>query len=204
MAVPRSELEATWREERRQARQRILDCTRRLLRDRPWPQLSLQEIMRAAELSRTAFYRHFDDRDQLLFALLGDLRDAFVSAGADWKQGCEDPIPALRRGLHEVTTVFADHGHVLQALVDAASESQQLSDAYDEMVDGLVHDTSARIAAERAAGRSDIADPDGIARALLRMNERFLLDLYGRAAGPDPEQAAAVLGEVWTRTIYRS
>lgn len=203
MAVPRSELEATWREDRRQARQRILDCTRQLLRERPWPQLSLQEIMRSAQLSRTAFYRHFDDRDQLLLALLGDLQDAFVSAGAEWKQGSEDPIPALRRGLHEVTTVFLAHWHVLQALVDAAPESEQLRDAYEEMVDGLVQATSARMSAENAAGRSNISDPDGIARALLRMNERFLLDVCGRSPGPDPEQAAAVLTEIWTRTIYR-
>lgn len=202
MAVSRSELEASWREDRRLARRRILDCTRQLLRQRPWPQLSLQEIMRCAEMSRTAFYRHFDDRDQLLLALLGDLQDAFVSAGAEWKQGSEDPIRALRHGLLEVTMVFVDHGHVLQALVDAASESQQLSDAYDQMVDSLVQATSARIAAENAAGRSGIGDPEGIARALLRMNERFLLDVYGRSTSAHPEQATAVLTEIWTRTIY--
>ena len=202
MTVRRTELEASWREDRRQARARILDGARMLLEERPWPDLPLDEIMRAADLSRTAFYRHFEDRQALLLALLAELEDAFTEAGAPWKAAAADPPGALRDGLLDLTALFVRHGRVLQAVTEASSRSDELRDTYLAMAEGLIATTAARIAADVEAGRSAVADPDGVARALTWMNERYLLFSLGREQRVVPATVIETLATIWTRTLY--
>jgi hypothetical protein len=50
---------------------------------------------------------------------------------------------------------------------------------------------AARIAADVAAGESEVADQDQVALAVVWMNERYLLHLFGREPLGDPAVAAA-------------
>lgn len=158
--------------------------------------------MAAAELTRTAFYRYFDDRELLLIALLDDVGVHLDAAGNPWKRGAPDPVAELSGNLRQLTEVFVEHGRLLQAISDAATHDDELRRAYLRLADQLVDTTAARIEAEVAAGTSPVENPGEVARALVWMNERYLLRGFGQHPLADPDAAARALAEIWIATIY--
>ena len=200
--VRRGELAARQRRERGDARRRILDAARELLEARSWHDVPLADVMAAAGLSRTAFYRHFEDRDQLLLALLEHAGLQLQDSGEAWKRGAGEPVAALRAGLAELTAAMVEHGRLIQAIVDASGHDPQLRAQYDELVEGIAAVTAERIRLENAAGRAAVDDPDEIATALVRMSEGYLLTAFGRAVHPDPDRVTRALADVWSATIY--
>jgi AcrR family transcriptional regulator len=65
---------AAARTRREAARERIVAAAERLLRDRPYRELSVEEVMAEAGLSRTIFYRHFDGLPELVLSLFDTSR----------------------------------------------------------------------------------------------------------------------------------
>ncbi len=63
------------RRRRQDSEQEILDAAGRLLRERPLRDLTVDDLMAATSQSRTAFYRHFTDRQDLLIHLQHDLAE---------------------------------------------------------------------------------------------------------------------------------
>ena len=55
------------------ARERIVAAAERLLRERAYRELSVEQVMAEARLSRTIFYRHFDSLAGVVAALLADI-----------------------------------------------------------------------------------------------------------------------------------
>ena len=53
----------------------ILEAAGRPLRERPFRDLTVDDLMAATSQSRTAFYRHFTDRQDLLVRLIRDLNE---------------------------------------------------------------------------------------------------------------------------------
>jgi TetR/AcrR family transcriptional regulator, ethionamide resistance regulator len=190
------------RRRREDSRRRILDATLALLEDRAWAEVSLDEVMRRAELSRTAFYRHFDDRELLLPALLEDVGVRLDEVVAIWTRSEGDPVAALRRALAALVEAWRRHGRLLQAVGDAANQDRDIRAGYMELADRMVAVVAERIAADVAAGRSAVRDPLEVGRALVWMNDRYLEALFGRPPLGDPARAADALAEVWIATVY--
>ncbi|HTF58994.1 MAG TPA: helix-turn-helix domain-containing protein, partial [Actinomycetes bacterium] len=61
------------RRRRKDSEREILEAAERLLRERPFRELTVDDLMAATSQSRTAFYRHFTDRQDLLVHLIRDL-----------------------------------------------------------------------------------------------------------------------------------
>lgn len=190
------------RQRRRDARQRILEAASRLLEESRWTDLRLEDVMAAAGLSRTAFYRHFDNRHTLLLAMLDEVRDHIGDTGTAWKAGAGDPVVALRDGLGELTTAMREHGRLMQAIADASAYDAEMRAAHEEMVRLFVAVSADRIHVEVAEGRSRVRSPEQVADALVRMNEGLLLDAFGRPPYPDDDAVTATMCEVWIATIY--
>lgn len=189
-------------ERREQSRRRILDAARELLEDRPWSQVGIEEVTHRAELTRTAFYRHFDDRQKLLLALLDDVGVGLDLVADPWERGEGEPQAALREALSELARVFHEHGRLLRAISDAATQDPDVAAMYADLGARLSASAAARIATEVAEGRSQVADPQEVGSALVWMNERYLLDRFGQAPLGDPERAAGALTEIWLRAVY--
>jgi len=158
--------------------------------------------MAAADLSRTAFYRHFDDRHTLLLAMLDEVRDHVGDTGTAWKAGAGDPALALREGLGELTAAMREHGRLMQAVAEASAYDPEMRAAHEEMVRLFVAVTADRIDVEVAAGRSRVRSPERVADALVRMNEGLLLEAFGRPPYPDDDVVTATVCEVWITTVY--
>ena len=190
------------RRRREDTRRRILATARELLEDRPWAEISVEDIMEGAELGRTSFYRHFDDRQLIVVALVDELELSFEEIASHWTARAGDHAANLKAGLRELAVVHVDHGRVLQAMADIATADPDLRDSYLALHGRLTDLVRDMIEREIAAGRSRVEDPEEVSRALLWMNERYLLQAFGRTSGGDVDATASALGEIWVKTIY--
>ena len=95
-----------------EARQRILEATRRLLADRPFADLTIDAVMGEAGMARTVFYRHYSDLPRLAPDLLPDEDEPLVDqvndlAGATAKETVEAMVEGL-------VSLYAAHGPLLR------------------------------------------------------------------------------------------
>jgi len=200
----RPDVQARHQRQRHSTRRRILDAALDLLETRRWHEVTLEDVMAATGLTRTAFYRHFSDRDGLLLALLEDAGLRLDEAGYAWKQGSGDPVAELRAGLDELTAALVRHGRLFQAVVDAAAYAPDVRRARETLVERMVAVTARRIEADAAAARSAVEDAEETARALVHMSESYLLAAFGEPPFPDPDRIAATLSHIWVAAIYGS
>jgi AcrR family transcriptional regulator len=80
-------IELTRTERKQLTRRALLDAALRLLEDGSFASLSLRQVAREAGVTPTAFYRHFDDLEQLGLVLVGEsfgrLREMIRAARAE-------------------------------------------------------------------------------------------------------------------------
>lgn len=199
----RPDVEARHRAQSSATRRRILDSALELLADEHWTAVSLEQVTARSGLTRTAFYRHFADRQELLLALLAELGGVLESLPSPWHAGeGEDPAAALETAVRTLVATYARHRRLLVAMAEAATSDPEIRAQYLALVDRLVADSSARIAADVAAGRSRVADPTEVTRALIWMNEALLRDEFAPGGRADEQRAADALVEVWVRVVY--
>ena len=186
-----------------EAGREILDAAEAFLRERPFRDLTIDEVMDGTGLSRPSFYVYFRDRHHLALRLIEEIgSDLFDTAGR-WLEGEGDDPDDLREALRGTARVFATHGPVLRAIADAATEDAEVEQAYRALMQGFVDASAVRIEREVAAGRSTVADPARTAAALVWMNERFFNETLGREPFDDPDHVAETLVRIWSATIYR-
>ena len=66
---------------RHQARQRIIQAAQELFLERGFDDVSVGDIAERAEVGRTTFFRHFGDKQEVVFAREQDLFDTIAAAG---------------------------------------------------------------------------------------------------------------------------
>lgn len=183
-----------------EAQGEIIAAAEALLRERPFRELTVDEVMRRTELSRPSFYVYFRDRHELVLRVVQHLFGALVVPSMQWfEDGREEDLYAA---LHGVVQVYGEHSHVMRALADAAADDVAVEAAYNQLVTAFIDLTQAKLEVEGAAGRADVPDPLQVATAIVWMAERYLY-LSFRADSPPPcDVIADVLHTVWVRTIY--
>ena len=108
----------------------IVEATGRLLRDRRFRELTVDDVMAEAGLSRTVFYRHFDGLHDVVVGLLDELLARSCEADAD-----EDDREMLRRSSRSWCATFREHGPLLLALDEAAHHDPRVEAAYRAWID---------------------------------------------------------------------
>jgi AcrR family transcriptional regulator len=81
---------------RRQARERIIQAARELFLERGFDHVSVGDIAERAEVGRTTFFRHFGDKQEVVFAREQDLLDTIAAAGQ------ADGTPAPRTAVEAI------------------------------------------------------------------------------------------------------
>jgi AcrR family transcriptional regulator len=192
------------RRRRADTEQEILEVTAQLLRDRRFSDLCVDDITSRAGLARTAFYRYFSDLHAVLARLLRDISDDLLAVSERWLASDDDPKSTLRAALRGIAEVYVQHGPLLRALADAASQDDDIDAVYQGLVQGFVVAVAERIRRDEAQGRTEGLDPDETARALVWMIERYLVEIYGRGEADqhDLERVVGTLDAVWVRALY--
>jgi len=181
------------------ARRRITEAASRLLRDRRFRDLTVEDVTREAGLARTVFYRYFDGLPDIVLTLLDDLLANIV---AQAQAGDPDDRDRLRRQLGLVVATFREHGSLLLALDDAAHHHDHVEQAWHAWQDRSVEVTAKLIERGIARGHGPPMPVREVTKALTAMNRHYLLDLIARDPQFDAEVALEALWTVWMRTTW--
>jgi AcrR family transcriptional regulator len=187
--------------ERRAATERaILEATELQLEHRPFVDLTVEDVMSNAGLTRTAFYRYFPDLESVVVRLMGELVDELREASAQWLAS-EHPAAQLHDSLLQFAAVYRDHGRLMQAFYDAAGSGPDLKELWGTTIGELIAPVEAHTQSLMAAGRVDVEYPIETIRALSVLTDRYLLDVYWRHDKVPIDRPAAVLEQIWLRTL---
>jgi AcrR family transcriptional regulator len=186
------------------AQREIIDAAEGLLRERPFRELTVDEVMRRTGLSRPSFYVYFRDRHELVLRLVERLRGELLTVANRWYGSEGGGSEVLREALEGVVAVYGRHAAVMRALADAAVEDREVERAYDALVRGFVEATAHHVEAEMRTGLIAALDPTETAKALIWMTERYLYHSFGPTHRVAGGRVAETLTALWTRTLYQS
>jgi AcrR family transcriptional regulator len=184
------------------AEREIVDAAEALLRERPFRELTVDDLMRRTELSRPSFYVYFRDRHDLVLKVVEHIGGELFSMSERWYEGTGDGPELIRDAIGGVVSVFAEHGPVLRALADAAAEDPRVEEAYSMIIQRFVDATTRHIEGEVAAGRVLPLDAGQTATALTWMMERYLQLSLGRVPQAAVDPVVGTLTTIWSRVLY--
>jgi AcrR family transcriptional regulator len=189
---------AAHRERRENTRREILEAAAELLRDQPFRDLSVDVLMSQVGLTRTAFYRHFDDTTDLVLRLLEELAAKLYPVAQRWQAVAGRWYPeGAREALGAIVDVFVAEGPLVKAISDAASVDDRIETAYRGIREGFIDLTSQSVDRLVAEGQIEVPDSLPLARALTLLNEAYLLEEFGREPFGDRGVALATLERIW-------
>ena len=112
------------------AEREIVEAAEALLREKPFRELTVDDLMRRTGLSRPSFYVYFRDKHDLVLKVVEHIGGELFAMSERWYAGTGDGPALVREAIDGVVGVFAEHGPVLRALADAASEDARVEAAY--------------------------------------------------------------------------
>ena len=184
--------------------QRIVDAAAELVRERSFATLTVDELMAAAGIGRTLFYRHFDDLGDLLLRAgqRGDRRALRRAGGRSPAVATASARTTSAEAIEAAVGVYRRHGPVLRAVAEAAADDERVAAGPGRAFAGASTSSSPLALRDAAADREPpLADFDETARALNLMNENYLLDAFGREPRVSEETALRTLTEIWVAVI---
>lgn len=191
----------------------ILAAARAFLEERPFREMKVEDVMARTGLSRPAFYAYFKDRYELVTRLLEGIGGLLFAVDRRWlagdpAAGRETSAAALVEALRFGAETFRRYGPVLRAISDAASYDERVEEVYRRgLISRLTEVVAGRIERDQKAGNvpADL-HPEEVARALVLMSERYMIDAFGDPSSrPSGERVLAVTGTVeavWVQTLY--
>lgn len=184
-----------------EARREILDAAEALLAERPAAEVSVKAIMARTTLSRKSFYVYFRDRADLFANLLMPLRAGADAALARWRSAI-DSVEAGREALRSAAILYQEHGPLLRALSQAATQDPEVGRVWQGAIDQVVTVAEEQIKATNAAGLHPPLEVESTARALVTMNVHYLLNQLAGNPEADAGVTVRTLATIWERTIY--
>ena len=181
-----------------------MEAAEALLQERPFRELTVDDLMRRTGLSRPSFYVYFRDRHDLVLRVVEHIGEELFAMSERWYGGTGDGPELVREAIDGVVGVYAEHGPVLRALADAAAEDPRVEAAYVALIQRFVDATARHIEEEIAAGRVLPLDPVPTATALTWMMERYLQLQLGRTADAPVDSIADTLTTIWSRVLYEA
>jgi AcrR family transcriptional regulator len=186
------------------AEREILGAAEAFLQENDFRDLTVDGVMAATGMKRSAFYNYFADRNALILRLLADIEAEMMQAISPWLERSSDPVAALRVGLQQIAEIYALHGHLLRAVHEASFHDNEVERAYRQVVDDFVDAVAGLLRRENRSGRTSVPRPREVAHALLTMNTNVLVERLGRAPNDNPRAVAGTLQFIWERAIYGS
>jgi AcrR family transcriptional regulator len=193
----------------------ILVAAERLLGEKDFADVTIEDLARGAGISRPTFYFYFASKQAVLLTLLDQVAheaekrttDVFSDLGAA-------PSAAWRKAIEAFAGTFAAHRGVSVAAAAARSSEPELAAQWATLTNRWIDATAAAIGAERDRGASPAGpEPRLLASALNLLNERVItaaltgLDPTGPAlpAAALPgvvEDTVETLLHIWLTSIY--
>ncbi|PWR11686.1 TetR family transcriptional regulator [Micromonospora acroterricola] len=184
----------------------ILATAERLLEQRAFGDISIDDLARGAGISRPTFYFYFPSKDAVLLTLLDRVtEEADAAAGDVLDRLAEDPRARWRELIHRFHETFGAHRALVLACAQVRGTNAEVRRLWAAVLERWVQAIEAAIEAERRRGAAPAGLPArDLAIALNSMNERVW---YATFAGDGPAVAERdvvdVLLDLWLAGIYR-
>jgi AcrR family transcriptional regulator len=186
----------------KESEQEILKAAEQFLKERPFRELNVDEVMRRTGLKRPAFYVHFRDKHDLLLRLAQNVSKELFNIADRWLGGT-NPQSDLEQALVDSVNVYMQHGRLLKAFVEAASRDERVDSVYRAIIHDFINAAAQHIREEKEAGNiKKNLDTDETAKALIWLEERYVSEVFGHSAEVKPEVVIQVLQNIWISTIY--
>jgi AcrR family transcriptional regulator len=175
------------------------------LAERPFRELSVDELMARTGMTRSSFYHYFRSLDEVAIALMRRVQGEMMEAASPWLQVeyGGDPADGIEQGIGATAGVFARHGLVLSAIHEASFHHETVRHEWrDGILEDWIRAVAAQVRAQRERELTRVADAEEIARALLLMNTAVFVERLGKQAPDPPEAVADALAEIWIGALY--
>ena len=183
-------------------RAEILDAALEFLWSRPFREMTVNELMSTTSISRSAFYRYFDDVYGLMGALLSRLESEILAGVSPWLSNEGDPVALLYESLEAEVRICYRHGPFLKAVSDAAGTSAELENEWNWFLDRFDDAVSERVAVDQDLGLIGVFDPRLVATALNRVNASLYIRTFGQRPRGQAEPVLDAIARVWISTLY--
>jgi AcrR family transcriptional regulator len=200
MTPMRTQTRSAAQERRAVTERAILTATEALLEERSFRDISVEEVMASAGLSRTAFYRYFPDLESVVTRLMATLVNELRAASRLWLFS-DDPETQLHDALLHFAAVYRDHGRLMHAFEEAVGAGPDLRQLWGGTLGELVDPVENYVETLAQSGRVDVAHPTQTVRALSVLTDQYLLDVYRRDDRMPIETPTAVLVQIRARTL---
>ncbi|MBI3228471.1 MAG: TetR/AcrR family transcriptional regulator [Mycolicibacterium cosmeticum] len=183
----------------------ILATARRLLEDRAFADISVDDLAKGAGISRPTFYFYFPSKEAVLLTLLDPIFK-IVDTGFDRALDSmpTDPHQAVRRGIEIFFSSFGSHATTARAGTEALTSSPEFRGVWDGLMQKWIGLTAALIKAERDRGVAPETIPAlDLATCLNQMNERVMMaTLAGEQLAVEHDKVVDTLTHIWLTSIY--
>ena len=127
----------------------ILDAALEFIWSHPFRDMTVNSLMAATGLSRSAFYQYFEDLHDLMETLLDMLQDEIFAVTGSWFEGAGDPVILLNESLAGLVDVCYRLGPILRATNDATATDKQLEMAWTQFLGQFDDAVTTRIEADQ-------------------------------------------------------
>jgi len=183
----------------------ILATAERLLADKKFADISVDDLAKGAGLSRPTFYFYFASKEAVLLALLEPL---IAQADKGFDGAIEslpaDPRRAFREGIRIFFTAFGSHSVVARAGTEALATSPDIRTIWSEFMQKWINQTAALIEYERGRGAAPVnIGALDLATSLNQMNERAMTaTLVAEEGAVAKDRLVDTLAHIWLTSIY--
>jgi AcrR family transcriptional regulator len=164
--------------------------------------MTVNSLMATTSISRSAFYRHFQDIHELMEALLKRLESELLEGVSPWLSDDGDPVALLYESLAAEVRICYRHGPFIKAISDAAGTNAQLEDEWNWFLDRFDDAVSERIVADQELGLIEAFDPRPVATALNRVDAAMYVRSFGTRPRSRPETVQDAITRLWISTLY--
>src|SRR4051812_4503693 len=92
-----------------------------MLAERPFKDVTVDELARRSGLSRTAFYFYYPDKNEVLKEAADGVAAEIYAEADRWWHGEGPPEKLVRQALEGIAAVYLEHGDMLRAAVEATT-----------------------------------------------------------------------------------
>lgn len=183
----------------------ILATATRLLEDKQFADISVDDLAKGAGLSRPTFYFYFPSKEAVLLSLMEPLiQQADSGFDGAMEQLPTDPRRAFQAGITTFFEAFANYPVMARAATEALTHSVELRTWWATFMQKWIRQTAALIVAERDRGAAPDTIPAlDLATSLNLMNERTMIATLAEEPGAVArDDIVDTLTHIWLASIY--
>ena len=189
-------------DERQQA---ILDTASRLIQQRSFADISVDDLAKGAGISRPTFYFYFASKEAVLLSLMDPLikrADTGFDKAVDTLPA--EPHKAIRRGIEIFFSSFGSHPATARAGVEAVHSVPEFRAVWAGLMQKWIGLTAALIDAERQRGAApDTLPALDLATSLNLMNEKMMMAALAEdRPSVEHDRVVDTLTHIWLTSIY--